>query len=330
MEQHELSDFDINFLDLATREKIDRVSLTQDNQVVAIIGEDLVTVTNVASLLAKNWLPFSYDKTPSDLHYCKPGGSGWIFEDIDSEIVAKLRIQPQIKHVFIIESSESFTRLAWDKLLKILEDPITDACFILCFAEVDNLPDTIKGRINEFIEIDSLKAKIHVDYLIACGFTPLNAKAGWDGGKGIPSLALELCKNYENAVKVGKFWDASNTLKLNSHLWDKLVQSSLIWEGKASLEKNELDKNGAKLGKILFKKWLNYYEDFVINDLTSALVTNSFGKDLIVAESLLNLINKVKKMVTLNVSLQYIVLYFIYKNNKIVKDLQKLEIKEGG
>lgn len=318
-------DFDLNFLNLKTRTVLEKAASIQSNCVIKLEGDDILTIQGVASFLAQSWLPFSHDKTPSDLHYCSPVNGRWLFDDIDSTIIDKLKIQPIMRHVFIIENSETFTARGWDKLLKIFEDPITEASFILCFSNETPIPKTIEGRFNEIINLGSTSTKIHVDSLVAYGYTPLNAKLAWESCSNIASLALVLAKNSENSKKLQELWDTAKLYEKPSNFAEKLVQAAVIWDNKdssnssADLANKILTIDGAsvevkKLVKVLFMKWLLLRENAVSDLLRQNVENKKFSKTLKVIENELALLLVVKELLNVNVSLSYIVSYYTYAN----------------
>ena len=308
-----LADLDINFLNHKIRQQIERISLSDENQVIGICGEDSITVLAIANHLARNWLPFTYDSALGDVHWCDPGEKGWLFENIETIIVDSLNIQPLSRHILIVQSCDTFTLRGWDKMLKILEDPLTEASFILCFSDISAIPSTIRGRVNDFIILDSENGGVHVDYLISCGYTPLNAEAAFKASQGIASLAMVLAKNYDNAVKVQEFWKTSESDFLDISFTKILEEVVLLWEDSA---KSSLRKDSNHLAKVVFNVWLKLREEYLINTLHKSMTSRTRGKILKNINAEIENISKIKLLLRSNTAFSYLVSYYLYSRSK--------------
>lgn len=312
-----LADLDVGFLSHKIRQQLERISLLDEDQVIGVSGEDAVTVLAVANHLAKNWVPFTYDSALSDIHWCDPGEKGWLFENIDNIIVNSLSLQPINRHILIIQGCDTFTIRGWDKLLKILEDPVSDASFILCFTDIGVLPPTVRGRINDFIELNPDSSAAHIDYLVSCGYTPLNAGAAVRASQGIASLAMVLVKNYDNAVKVQKFWETAESEQLGYFFVEILEEIVNVWEDHL---KNSLKTEKTYLAKMLLKTWFNLREEYLMKVLHKNISSNTHKKLLKNINDEVANINKIRIMLRNNVALSYVVSYYVYSRH--AKNLQ--------
>lgn len=83
---------------------------------------------------------------PFDTHVCSPESDAWTIQELDEIVLARARLAPQKRHLFVILQAERMTQHAFDHLLKTLEEPPSPATFFFVVSEPDLIPATIRSR----------------------------------------------------------------------------------------------------------------------------------------------------------------------------------------
>jgi hypothetical protein len=121
-----------------------------------------------ASLLATRWVRDPGARA-ADVRHLVPAGDRWTVAELEELVLAPTHRYPVERHVFIIERADAMDPRCADRLLKTLEEPPSATTFVLCATDAAAIPATIRGRVEQHLQLDPASAEVRVEALVASG-----------------------------------------------------------------------------------------------------------------------------------------------------------------
>ena len=177
--------------------------------------------------------------------------------------------------VYIIDEAHMITKEAFNALLKIMEEPPSHLIFILATTEIEKVPNTILSRVQkfEFNKIDQNQIKNQIESILS------------DKNITMEKEAIDLIINKANGAmrdalsildQVISLEDSSYTISdvenilgvVDFYLIDKLTESIISKNPKASLENLFTIRNEGKSNKDILDSLIGYFNDIMVYKMT--------------------------------------------------------------
>lgn len=112
--------------------------------------------------LASKWL--RYENLSTQLYISTPEGVSWKIDEVNEFIIAPSERVALDTNIVIITQGDMMDERSYDKLLKTIEEPISNTIYIMLVKSKLNLKKTIIGRANTIIELESPSKEELRDY----------------------------------------------------------------------------------------------------------------------------------------------------------------------
>lgn len=104
----------------------------------------------------------------SDLWRCSPSGERWTVADVE-ELAFRVQRYPRLRHVLVLPDADRLDRRCADRLLVLLEEPLTPLLMLMCVPRRELLPATIRGRAALEVNLEVLSVPERVKSLMLKG-----------------------------------------------------------------------------------------------------------------------------------------------------------------
>ena len=132
----------------------------------------------------------------SDMRRVAPETDRWLVADI-GEVARLLALEPVRKHFLILERAEALEQRAYDRLLRILEEPPAPCLVVLTATDAGLLPATLRGRASAVISIIPAPPDEHYAALVSAGASNAGAREAVALAGSMTGLVLPLAMSAE-------------------------------------------------------------------------------------------------------------------------------------
>jgi len=132
----------------------------------------------------------------SDMRRVAPETDRWLVSDI-GEIARLLTLEPVRKHFLILERAEALEQQAYDRLLRILEEPPAPCLVVLTATDAGLLPATLRGRASAVLSIIPAPPDEHYAALVSAGASNAGAREAIALAGSMTGLVLPLAMSSE-------------------------------------------------------------------------------------------------------------------------------------
>ena len=179
-----------------TRQKLSKISKLTPPAAVLFTSKVEDLAPGSARILASRWVRSS-EARKIDIRHLYPVSDRWSVGEIEEEILAPAHLFPIERHVFIVERADAMEARCFDRLLKAIEEPPSLTTFVLCATDIDEIPATIRGRVEHQIELEAASEEIRVDALTSDVITRAAAQIAVELAGPAISLAVLLASHPE-------------------------------------------------------------------------------------------------------------------------------------
>jgi hypothetical protein len=157
----------LDLLDPTSRAQLATMARSTPPGLVLLWGPQADLVEAVATTLGGFWVPKAHRAI--DLVVAVPDGR-WTVAQVREQVLTAARVAPLQRRVIVVNAVGALDRIAFDMLLKTIEEPYPGTTFVFTCDNPMSLPRTFAGRVGAEVAVRALQGDARLALLVSNGW----------------------------------------------------------------------------------------------------------------------------------------------------------------